>query len=346
MSADLPGDPDDPDGEDDDVCEPDVSDIEADGDDPAAPALPARVVTRFLSSQRALDIAADAVRSVVPPQQVDDLAADTVVAALRARPPRLEGALVSWLRTIASRVAIAWLERRKRRRKYEGRMPAEPPEQDPGAGDAGDAGAVEPTRSFFDQDPEEDPGEMLDAFLERTVAPRDRPILEIMRERAAKKKPYYVLAGERDMTVDQLDGKLRRFKAKYAPAVRRRRDLMLILKLGGLALAVAVGVVIWLLWPRAEKDTPHTDPTGLPSPNTARHAVEDPFVSAPAPTRDARLESASRWRDAALAACKDGKWQECLDGLDVARTLDPEGDTTTAVANARSEATRALGQGP
>ena len=103
-------------------------------------------------------------------------------------------------------------------------------------------------------------------------------------------------------------------------------------------------MVLWLLWRRPATDTVHTEPTALPVPATATHAIESPWVSAPAPTRNARLENAKLWRDRGLAACKDGQWQECLDGLDIARALDPEGDATTAVKDARGAARRGFGE--
>jgi hypothetical protein len=54
------------------------------------------------------------------------------------------------------------------------------------------------------------------------------------------------------------------------------------------------------------------------------------------------LERARLVRRRALDDCLDARYRECLDGLDRARTLDPNGDVSDAVKRARAAASNAL----
>ena len=60
-------------------------------------------------------------------------------------------------------------------------------------------------------------------------------------------------------------------------------------------------------------------------------------VGSPRPQKDAPA-----LRHDALAACDAGEWRECLDDLDEARDLDPDGDEAPAIREARERAERAL----
>ena len=60
-------------------------------------------------------------------------------------------------------------------------------------------------------------------------------------------------------------------------------------------------------------------------------------VGAPAPAKDAPA-----LRHDALDACDAGEWRECLDDLDEARALDPDGDDAPVIRQARERAQRAL----
>jgi len=52
--------------------------------------------------------------------------------------------------------------------------------------------------------------------------------------------------------------------------------------------------------------------------------------------------TARELRRAAMAACDQQRWAECLAGLDEARALDPKGDAEPAVAAARERAVRSI----
>ncbi len=58
------------------------------------------------------------------------------------------------------------------------------------------------------------------------------------------------------------------------------------------------------------------------------------------------LERARLLRDSALEQCAAGHYQECVARLDQAKALDPNGDATRAISEARSAAGRALAPAP
>ncbi len=51
---------------------------------------------------------------------------------------------------------------------------------------------------------------------------------------------------------------------------------------------------------------------------------------------------AQKLRQAALADCRSGQWQTCLDQLDRAKALDPAGEGASVIAEARADIARAL----
>jgi hypothetical protein len=57
------------------------------------------------------------------------------------------------------------------------------------------------------------------------------------------------------------------------------------------------------------------------------------------------LEQARELRVTASKACAVRQWRECLDALDEAKKLDPDGDQTDAIREERSIANFALGLG-
>jgi DNA-directed RNA polymerase specialized sigma24 family protein len=274
--------------EDDDLAQPmpELDDLVVEGDDPAAQDLDPAILRRFLSSQRALNVAAAAIKPMVPAQQVADLATDAVIRALRARKPRVEAVIPAWLAEIARRVAARYLEKKKRRAKYEGPMPVRKARED---------------------------------------------------EQARTKKSYASLAAERNESEDQLWRKIRRFKVKYRPRVRRRRSVMLWFKRAAIGTGTAIGlaalgVLLYLLLHRRAEDV-LPDPASLPLPS-ATASVQAPLIAADT-LRDAR-----DLRETAFAECRATRWAECLRRLDAAKALDPAGDTAPEVKAAREQAAK------
>jgi DNA-directed RNA polymerase specialized sigma24 family protein len=109
-------------------------------------------------------------------------------------------------------------------------------------------------------------------------------------------------------TVRQRVARLRRhYRARWAAQI---------------AAAITLGVLITLaLRPRKE-----------PPPVTA------PVASASAPVPNPAIEL----RRFALTQCEKKQWSACLDGLDRAAELDPAGDQSQAIGDARSAAKKAL----
>lgn len=263
-------------------------DVAVEGDDPAAPALDPAVVRRFLGSKAALDVAKAAIRPLVPAQEVDDLASDAVVRAMRAPPPRTQAALVSWLGEIARRTAIRWLEKRARREKHEGPMPRRAAQEDAYTGEAigEELVGADALGASYDPEGDEEPLELIGSYLDRIVEARDREVLEAIGEKAAGRS-YKDICDERGWTQAQLSNRLLRFKNKYGPRVRRRNRWMLALWLfAAVIFAAAIAVLWWLLGRDDIRSDPAHVPELRPVPSaSASAAPEEPFTPA-LPTGD------------------------------------------------------------
>lgn len=94
-------------------------------------------------------------------------------------------------------------------------------------------------------------------------------------------------------------------------------------------LVLAVAVVIAL------RRRPKEEIAPLPSPSA-------PVPLVPPLQEVTPEERAAELRHDALEKCEAGRWQDCIDGLDAARRLDPAGDTAPAVQAERRAAEDAL----
>jgi DNA-directed RNA polymerase specialized sigma24 family protein len=274
--ADDPRDP--PDDGDDPPEEPDVP---VEGDDPAAPPLDAAIVRRFLNSQRALDIAKVPIRKIVPRGQVDDLAADAIVRALKARPPHLEIVLPAWLMTIAERRALRWLEMRTRRKKYEGPMPTHVAREDDYTGEAVET--EDPAETAYDPDADEEPAELLGDHLRRLVGDhvRDAEVLAMVHEHSEEGKTYAEIAAARGLTPAQVANRILRFKAKYGARVKRRRQLLAVLWAVGAGLLAATLIALaWYLLHRRPEDIGPDPSRSVPSAAPSASASAPLFLQA------------------------------------------------------------------
>jgi DNA-directed RNA polymerase specialized sigma24 family protein len=283
---DPPNDDNDASDGDDDGSSPDAdADDDADagppepfeGYDPSEPPLPPAVVHRFLASTRALKIVKKVLRGLVPKQQVEDLATDALLRAIKAPAPPHEDFLPGWLATIARRRAADWLRKRKRREKHEGAMPARAAGEDAYTGEAihdGDDG--DPS---YDPTTVETPVELLGEELDRLIGShvRDAEVRAMVRE-SDDGKTYAQIAAARGLTERQVANRILRFKVKYTARVKRERLWTLLVKLawGAGALAVAAAVVAIVLYFRR----PRTEDIG---PDPSRAVPSAPSASASAP---------------------------------------------------------------
>ncbi|APR76492.1 Hypothetical protein A7982_01839 [Minicystis rosea] len=101
-------------------------------------------------------------------------------------------------------------------------------------------------------------------------------------------------------------------------------------ELAAVAMLALLAVAAWWL---LRRETPTTD-----------KGPDVPPTIAPEPTSP--LDRARVLRAAALEACERREWRSCLDDLDRARGLDPEGDRAPAVGAARRQAEDALRAAP
>src|SRR5689334_21878525 len=103
-------------------------------------------------------------------------------------------------------------------------------------------------------------------------------------------------------------------------------------ELAAVAVLVIDVLVAWRLLRKQQEDVPEARPE-KPKPTST--------AETPSP-----LEEARALRDKALENCAKSEWQPCLDGLDKAKALDPDGDRDPAVGEARKKAEDALRPAP
>jgi DNA-directed RNA polymerase specialized sigma24 family protein len=275
----MADDPRDPPGDDDDP--PEEPDVPVEGDDPDAPPLDPAIVRRFLNSQRALDLAKIPIRKLVPKGQVDDLAGDAILRALKARPPHLEAVLPAWLMTIAERTAIRWLEKHNRRKKYEGPMPTHVAREDDYTGEAIETD--DPADTSYDPEADPEPTELLGDHLRRLVGEhvRDGEVLDMVHEHSEDGKTYAEIADARGLTPAQVANRILRFKAKYGARVKRRRQLLAVLWAAGAGLlAAALIALAWYLLHRGPDDIGPDPSRSVPSAAPSASASTPLFLQA------------------------------------------------------------------
>jgi DNA-directed RNA polymerase specialized sigma24 family protein len=105
--------------------------------------------------------------------------------------------------------------------------------------------------------------------------------------------------------------------------------------LGGLmALLIALGASWSILAPKPELAVDEPQMVQLLEPATSTHVGEpDP------------MDWAAVLRGEAFRACMNNQWMECLDGLNAAGQLDPDGEQHPAVKAARDDAQSGIGAG-
>lgn len=239
----------------------------------------------------------------VEPQDMPDVLADVQTDALdAARTGAMPTSLWAWtalVATIAYRTAVDRLRHAEVQDRYDAGLCEDP-----------DA-YLQPTLHWEHRDPVDTKrylGVLKDLFDSGQMPEDGAQILQD----EADEVPRAVTAAELGVTVDCVDSRLRRMRARLGARLATLGMLTLTLLFLAL-LQLPLAVVI--------------------------HRPDD--VAAPAPRTDP-MERAAELRAAGLNACDGGAWTECLEKLDQARALDLRGDDASTVRAARARATEAL----
>ncbi len=122
---------------------------------------------------------------------------------------------------------------------------------------------------------------------------------------------------------------------EYEAFAKRMNRLWRQLQAAVSAVGGAFVLLIVLLQPHPERPLAYDEPGEV--------AFNEPALSTHYGESDP-MDFAKVLRGEAFRACMNNKWQECLDGLDAARELDPAGDHDPVVAAARSDAIHGTGR--
>ncbi len=261
-------------------------------DDPPAPSKrkPPRelppAVRAFLSRKDVWQFVHTYVKRRVPHAEYEQVAQDALMeATANAVWPDTDEEKVRWatLTTVTDRVIADHLTKRRRRREYEGDMPADPTVQD-------EAGDYVPDEEK-DRDPSLDPrvpvprveGMIMRRYLAQAVKgkPRDEETLRWMTLWADEERTYDDIARETGLPVTTVSKRVHDFKEEYGPKYERWRNRTILIVL---LLAAAVAAY-FLLRPRPDAIRPAPDFT-WPPPSASSAA---PVLPPPPPSFDNAL---------------------------------------------------------
>jgi RNA polymerase sigma factor (sigma-70 family) len=262
-------------------------------------------LAELLSDPTLLASLARFVGARLPQGEVDDVVQSVVAEAMVSQhAPSEEGEVRPWVHGIARHKVVDWYRANRRE------VPQDPELQDAIGVDDNAAEASDLYRWAQRELPE---GE------------EHAKTLEWMLREGAGEKLEAIAADENVPAprVRQRVSRLRRhYKARWAAQAAAVA-----------ALLVLVVVIVILRSRKEEEIAPRPAPSAVPS------LLPEPTLAPPEPTPD---ERAAELRRDALQKCDAKAWQECLDGLDAARALDPAGDGDPKVRAARDVASKAL----
>ena len=240
----------------------------------------------------------------VPSSEVDDIVQSVVADAMvSTHPPTEEEQVAPWVHGIARHKVVDWFRANRRE------VPQDPELQDA-------VGALDNVAEASD----------LYRWAQKELPEGEehkRTLEWMLREGAGEKLEAIAAdANEPAPRVRQRVSRLRRhYKARWAAQAAALA-----------ALLVIVLAIVMASRRKPEEIAPRTDPSAVPT-------APSPEPIAPEPPPEQRAEQLRR---DALEKCDDKAWQECLDGLDAAKAVDPSGDVDPEVAGARVRALRAL----
>ena len=244
------------------------------------------------------------VRARVPLSEVDDIVQSALAEALAAeRAPDDDDEVIAWVHGIARHKVVDWFRRARRETT-----------QDPQATEIVAA----------DSAPQSARDLLRWATRELPNGDENARTFEWMLREGAGEKLESIAADARlpAPRVRQRVSRLRRhYRARWAATIAA---LVLV--------AVALGLAL--------RKKPKEEIAPLPTPLVAPSV---PLLPPPAPVPQATPEErAGELRRDAFEKCAAHLWQDCVDGLDDARRLDPAGDSAPSVQQQRAAAQRAL----
>ncbi len=245
----------------------------------------------------------------VPGSEVDDIVQSVVAEAIvSSHAPAVEDQVAPWVHGIARHKVVDWFRAHRRE------VPHDPELQDSIGVEDTSAEANDLYRWAQKELPE---GEENAKTLEWMLREGAGENLESIAADANLPAPR----------VRQRVSRLRRhYKARWAAQT------------AALAALLAVIVAIFIASRRKQEPiAPRPAPSALPTPSP----LPDPTVTAPVATPE---ERAADLRQDAFRKCDEQAWQDCLDGLDAAKALDPAGDTDPRVIERTSARERGADQ--
>jgi len=247
-------------------------------------------------------------RKGVPESAFDDLVQVTLIAAFRA--PGLPGGggkeRDNYVLTVAGHKAVDFL--RNASRQVEIVEKADPE-------------AVAPSQPQKDLLAE---GDFLAKVL--NVSAKDEDLLRLYKRYKLDDEELKDIAAEENLSYEPLVKRLVKFEERLR---KRARKMLKYGRITGVlaALLLALGISRWELEPVP----------GMMRDEPGEISVLEPAVSTHVTQVDPQ-DWAAVLRGEAYRACLDRAWKQCLNGLDAARDLDPEGDADPDVQAARVDA--------
>jgi RNA polymerase sigma factor (sigma-70 family) len=245
----------------------------------------------------------------IPGSEVDDIVQSVVAEAIvSTHAPTKEEEVAPWVHGIARHKVVDWF------RAHQREVPQDPELQDEAAVSVRDTSLE--ARDLYRW-----------AQKELPEGEENAKTLEWMLREGAGEK-LETIAAEANVPAPRVRQRVSRLRRHYKERWAAQAAALAAL------LAVIVAIVI-ATRRKQEQIAPLPAPSALPSPS----ALPEPTVVAPQPTPE---ERAAELRQDALKKCGGRAWQECLDGLDAARALDPAGESDPSVKAARAKARNGL----
>ena len=193
--------------------------------------------------------------------------------------------------------------------------------------DGAEADAVAPAQPQVDLIAERD---LLSKVL--AVGPSDLEMVVLYARYKLNEERLKDIAADADIPYEALRKRIRDFEDRLRERARKLRTHGRIS--GVLALLLAMGLGGWAMRPVPGMSMDRPEPISMLEPALSTHVTQlDP------------LDWAAVLRGEAFRACLELQWDRCLNGLDAARELDPDGDADPAVQAARTDAMDGLGAG-